>query len=165
LTLGVQGGRVILHVKNWNSFQHYKNRNPIWIKLHKSLLDNYEFQCLPVASKALAPMLWLLASEYVDGVIDASAEKIAFRLHMTADELKDALIPLIEKDFVIQEQLASNPLAVVERVAIPEKRREEIEREKETEPRIIFQIATAHPKLAHLRERVGNPLFSGWGNP
>ncbi len=90
---------MILTPKSWNEFQHYKDREPSWIKLHKNLLTNYEFICLPVASKALAPMLWLLASEYKDGIIDASLDKIAFRLSMTRGDLADALSPLIESGF------------------------------------------------------------------
>ena len=61
--------------RNWDDFQHYKERRPVWIKLHKNLLDDYEFHCLPVASKALAPLLWLLASEYSDGTIDDPHQK------------------------------------------------------------------------------------------
>jgi hypothetical protein len=112
---------VILSPKNWNSFQHYKDRAPAWIKLHKALLDDYEFACLPVASKALAPMLWLLASEYEDGQIDASLDKLAFRLHMTRGDLADALSPLIEKGFFD----ASEPLAERKQEASLEKEREE----------------------------------------
>jgi hypothetical protein len=89
------------YIKNWESFQHYKDRAPPWIKLHKSLLDNYEYQCLPVDSKALAPMLWLLASENADGAIPSEIEKIAFRLRMTRDEVVNALKPLIDKGFVV----------------------------------------------------------------
>jgi hypothetical protein len=98
---------LILTPKNWKSFQHYKDRAPAWIKLHKALLDDYEFSCLPVASRALAPMLWLLASEYDDGKITASIDKLAFRLHMTRGDLADALSPLLEKGFFD----ASEPLA------------------------------------------------------
>lgn len=49
-------------VKNWDNFQHYKDRNPPWIKLHNHLLDNYEFECLPDASKAHLLCIWMLAS-------------------------------------------------------------------------------------------------------
>lgn len=49
-------------VKSWDSFQHYKDRNPPWIKLHNHLLDNYEFECLPDASKAHLLCIWMLAS-------------------------------------------------------------------------------------------------------
>ena len=68
-----------LRPKNWNEFQHYRRRSPPWVKLHKRLLDDFEFQSLPLASKALAPMLWLLASEDGQGWIDARAALPAFR--------------------------------------------------------------------------------------
>jgi hypothetical protein len=121
---------MIITPKNWHSFQHYKDREPLWIKLHKNLLVNYEYTCLPVASKALAPMLWLLASEYKDGIIDASLDKIAFRLHMTRGDLADALSPLIESGFFD----ASEPLADGYQPACLE--REDIEKKEEIEEEI-----------------------------
>lgn len=51
-----------LQVKNWESFQHYKDRNPPWIKLYNHLLDDFDFSCLPDASKAHLLSIWLLAS-------------------------------------------------------------------------------------------------------
>lgn len=100
-----------LSIRNWAEFQHYKNRCPPWIKLHRGLLDNYDFHRLPDASKALAPFLWLLASETESGLIDHDLEKIAFRLHTTPDKINIALKPLIEKGFIVCEQGASNTLA------------------------------------------------------
>jgi len=123
---------VRLTPKNWKSFQHYKNRKPQWIKLHKELLDDYEFSCLPVASRALAPCLWLLASEYRDGVIEASEEKLAFRLRMSRDEFCSALKPLIDAGFFDGEPIASKPLADCKQSASLE-REKEGEREKEKE--------------------------------
>jgi hypothetical protein len=77
----VSGDRLmILTPKNWKSFQHYKDRDPPWIKLHRGLLNNYEFFGLPIASKALAPLLWLIASENEDGRIVTSLDALAFRL-------------------------------------------------------------------------------------
>lgn len=114
--------------KSWDSFQHYKDRSPSWIKLHKALLDNFEFQCLPVASRALAPMLWLLASEYEAGEIDATAAKLCFRLRMSEKELIEALNPLILAGFFTTDDGDSRTLAECKRDAIPrreEKRREE----------------------------------------
>jgi len=52
----------ILKVRGWENFQHYKDRNPPWIKLHNELLDNYDFECLPDASKAHLICIWMLAS-------------------------------------------------------------------------------------------------------
>lgn len=106
--------------KNWGDFQHYKDRDPPWIKLHKKLLDNYEFQSLPVASRALAPMLWLLASEDKNGLIDAQHSKLGFRLRMSVQEVEDALKPLIEANFFEVAHSASEALAEVVQDATPE---------------------------------------------
>src|SRR3546814_8895763 len=46
---------------------------------------------------ALAPLLWLLASEYEGGEITASTEELAFRLRMSENELRTALTPLIDR--------------------------------------------------------------------
>lgn len=135
--------------KNWGDFQHYKDRAPAWIKLHRGLLDNFEFHCLPLASKALAPMLWLLASEYEGGQITAGIEEMAFRFRMTPTELGDALSPLIQKGFFISsetleacKQDASTTLAE----CLP-REREEIEEE-------IEGGASAPEKVVSLREYV-----------
>lgn len=102
---------MILTPKNWKSFQHYKERAPSWIKLHKGLMTDFEFVRLPVASRALAPVLWLLASEYEGGAIDASLEKIAFRVHMRVEELQEALTPLIDSGFFESSEMLAKPLA------------------------------------------------------
>src|SRR6266404_900426 len=93
--------------KNWKSFQHYTNRAPSWIKLHRGLLDDYTFHRLPLASRALAPLLWLLASEYENGTITASFDEIAFRFRISLDDLQSGIKPLIDAGFF----LASEPLA------------------------------------------------------
>jgi hypothetical protein len=118
---------MILTPKNWKSFQHYKDRSPAWIKLHKGLLDDFEFACLPVASRALAPCLWLLASEYEDGQIDMTLDALAFRLRMTRGDLAEALNPLIESKFFD----ASEALAESEQVACLEKEKRERREEKD----------------------------------
>jgi hypothetical protein len=84
---------------NWHDFQHYKHRNPPWIKFHKKLLDNMTFQRLPVASRAIAPMLWLLASESENGLIEKTTEEIAFRLRMVEKDVLIAIKPLIDNGF------------------------------------------------------------------
>lgn len=106
--------------RNWRDFQHYKDRNPPWIRLHRGLLDNKDFQRLPVASRALAPMLWLIASESVDGVINADPDDLAFRLRTTEKEISVALRPLMEKRFFEPVQSASTVLAECSHVAVPE---------------------------------------------
>jgi hypothetical protein len=121
---------MILRIKNWSSFQHYKNRRPPWIKLHRTTLDDRSFHKLPVDSRALAPMLWLIASDFESGIITESAEDIAWRLRMSVADVEHALKPLIDKGFVIQEQESSEALASRKQEDHPEKEKRE---EKETE--------------------------------
>lgn len=115
--------------KNWVDFQHYKDRAPPWIKLHKSLIDDRKFQCLPVASRALAPMLWLIASEEKNGEFDGTPAELAFRLRQTEKEIDAALKPLISNGFFIVVQGASDLLAECKRDAIPEERQRESKRQ------------------------------------
>jgi hypothetical protein len=81
--------------------------------------------CLPLASKALAPLLWLLASESKDGVFDGSLDELVFRLHITPKDYQDGVKPLIDKGFFV---VASGVLAECYQDAIPE-----TEEERETE--------------------------------
>lgn len=118
---------MLLQPKNWAVFQHYKDRCPPWIKLHRDLLNNREFICLPIASKALAPMLWLLASETKDGSFNASVEELVFRLRITEKDYADGVKPLIDNGFFI---IASGVLADCYQVAIPETERETEKRQK-----------------------------------
>jgi len=85
--------------------------------------------CLPLASKALAPLLWLLASESKDGVFDGSLDELVFRLHITPKDYQDGVKPLIDKGFFV---VASGVLAECYQDAIPETETE-TERETKTE--------------------------------
>lgn len=121
-----------LHVKGWRSFQHYKDRSPAWIKLHRDILDDYDFAMLPLASKALAPLVWLLASDSEDGSIDADVKKIAFRLRWSDADVAAGLKPLIDAGFLID---ASGVLAECYQDACLEERRGEEYREEKRESR------------------------------
>ena len=124
---------MLLQPKNWAVFQHYKDRCPPWIKLHRDLLNDRTFMRLPLASKAIAPLMWLLASESKDGIFDGSLDELVFRLHITEKEYQQGVKPLIDNGFFV---VASGVLAECYQVAIPETEREtETEREKEKKPR------------------------------
>ena len=130
-------GIMLLQPKNWVQFQHYKDRCPPWIKLHRDLLNNRDFMRLPLASKALAPLMWLLASESKDGCFDGSLDELAFRLHITEKEYAEGVKPLIDKGFFV---VASGVLANSLQTAIPE-----TETERETEKRQKTQRGTRLP--------------------
>ena len=113
-----------LTVRNWSEFQHYKDRSPPWIKLHRDLLRDYEFSCLQDASKLLLIELWLLASQ-LDNKIPNDPKWLARQLPYNGEiELK----PLIDMGFIILVQDASKPLAECKQSAIGE-----TETETETE--------------------------------
>jgi hypothetical protein len=119
---------MVIRPKNWKSFQHYSKRKPTWIKLHRALLDDYEFHCLPLASKALAPLLWLLACESTEGEIDADPVKLSFRLRLSEKEVTSALNPLIDSSFFEVVRPASNALAERQQNGVSER-----ETERETD--------------------------------
>lgn len=128
----------ILRPRNWRSFQHYKQRRPPWIRLHRTLLDDFEFASLPIAAKALAPLLWLLASEEADGIIPGDTGRLAFRLRWDSETLDEAIEALIAAGFLdvlaSDEQSASALLASRKQNVTTETETEaETEAEGETE--------------------------------
>jgi hypothetical protein len=74
------------------------------------MLDNFEFHMMSVNSRAILPMLWLLASEDEDptsGLIKDSYKKIAFRLRCSEKNITDAVKECETAGFlqVIEKQL------------------------------------------------------------
>jgi hypothetical protein len=53
-----------LAIKNYDRFQHYKDRNPLWIKFYNSVLDDYAVQQLPETQQRHLFLIWLLASRH-----------------------------------------------------------------------------------------------------
>jgi hypothetical protein len=145
-----KGKKMILTPKNWSVFQHYKDRCPPWIKLHRDLLNDRVFMRLPLASKALAPMLWLLASESKDGHFDGSQDELVFRLHITDQEYISGIKPLIDNGFFI---IASGVLADCKQVAIPET---ETEGETKAEKKKTVATKVARP------ESVSSQVWEDW---
>lgn len=132
-------------VKNYDRFQHYRDRNPIWIKLYVALLDDYAFATLPDASKAHLVAIWLLASRYQNR-IPLDREWIAARINATEpvdlDRLERAGFIIIDRpddddafDLPVQKP-ASKPLAEPEQTASLETETEtEIEEERKNDTR------------------------------
>jgi len=78
-------------IKDWNEHQPpLKDRNVIWIKVYRRLLEDYDFISLSDSNQATLIKLWLLASENHGKL--PNIEEIAFRLRK-------------EKDFIIKQLL------------------------------------------------------------
>ena len=73
-----------MRIRNWSKFQPpMKDRNVIWIKIYRQILEDYEWHNLSSDSKATLLELLLLASEN-NGQLP-EVHKIAFRLRKTED--------------------------------------------------------------------------------
>jgi hypothetical protein len=120
-----------LTVRNWSKFQHYKDRRPPWIKLHRTLLDDFDFIHLPFASQALAPRIWLLASESDDGSIPDDPERLSFRLHCDVSVVVDVVNSLIAIGFLDGALSDSGVLAPREQEARLETEAEKRQRERQ----------------------------------
>ena len=114
-----------ISIRNWDRFQHYQNRRPPWIKIHRELLDDRQWsECSPDASKLLVE-LWLIASEDERGVIDKNLGDLAFRLRRGEAEMKTILQELVVQRFITLEGVDdSKVLAISLQPATPETERE-----------------------------------------
>jgi hypothetical protein len=117
-------------VKNYERFQHYKDRNPPWIKLYNELLDDYEFGCLQDASKLHLILIWLLASRS-ENKLPYDSDWISRRINASEPVDLDGLVQrgflLLDQPLHNAEQLASTPLAS----CLPRDRVRDRERDRE----------------------------------
>lgn len=106
-----------MRIRNWKQFQHYKNRRPPWIKLHREILDDPDWHSLSGDSAKVLISLWLIASDDndKDGKLPP-LRKLAFRLRMSEKVVAQHLEKLSQ--WLVQD--ASNALADCEQLAVPE---------------------------------------------
>jgi len=114
-------------VANWAEYQHYKDRNPPWIKLHRHIVTSEMWVSCDDASRVLAVACMVIAAEF-DGCVPANSDYIMRRCYLSQPpDFK----PLVDNGFLIDasgvlaacKQDASTMLA--QRQRREEKRREE----------------------------------------
>lgn len=123
--------------KNWASFQHYKDRRPPWIKLHRELIDNADFHALSGTDAKYLVLLWIVASDNENGDLPP-LKQLAFRLHLSEKETEQLVSRLqhwLEGD-------ASTVLAQCQHIAIPETETEKRKITRES----IAEIYEAYPR-------------------
>ena len=84
-----------IKIKNWSKFQHFKDRRPPWIKLHRDILEQRDITLISDCSFRVLVGLWLLASEDEDmqgGLPDI--DDISFRLRIDKAKVTKALSEL-----------------------------------------------------------------------
>ena len=108
-------------VPNWDKFQHYRDRNPPWIKLYTELAHKDEWLGLTLLERGLLVSIWI---EYALHRCALRAETVRSMVHRNWRER--ALNSLLEAGFI--ELSASKPLATRARA------REETETETPKSP-------------------------------
>jgi hypothetical protein len=120
-----------MKIKNYNKFQHFKDRRPPWIKLHRELLDQRDINLISDRSFRVLIGLWLLASEdeSMEGCLPEIPE-ISFRLRMPESDILKSFQEL--KHFIVDVDI--NVISERYQVDDPETETEtEIKRETERE--------------------------------
>ena len=117
-----------LRISNWAEYQHYKDRNPPWIKLHFALMSSKVWVTLDDASRVLAIASMLIASRG-DGEFDADPDYFKRVAYLNK---KPDWGPLILKGFceIVEGALANASTMLADAStkqanARPEERREE----------------------------------------
>lgn len=92
-------------IKNWEQHQHFKDRTPPWIKLHRELLNDPDWFSLSGDDAKALIMLWLIASEdkTMQGMLP-DVRTIAFRLRKTEKETNQQLTRL--QSFLYQDDIS-----------------------------------------------------------
>ena len=87
-----------LRVKNNERYQHYKDRNPPWIKFYHRTLGDYDLRQCPIPSRLCFLYCLLLASE-TENRIPYDLEYLSERMGFQVDE--SVLTPLIHGEFLL----------------------------------------------------------------
>lgn len=148
-------------IKNWAEYQHYKNRNPSWIKLHSSLLSSEDWVVLDDASRVLAIACMLIAAK-TNNEIETSEAGLRYIKRVAYLNSDPNFNPLIKCGFLVPCKQMLADASALQADARPEKRREETEKENSKplsssdEPDRVFaywQKVMQHPKAKLDRKR------------
>lgn len=87
-----------IHVQNFEKTQHYRYRNPPWIKQYKSLYDSQVFRALTLEHQAIYAHLQIIASRY-GNQIPYDVPKLKELIGLPASKRLN-LKPLIDANFI-----------------------------------------------------------------
>lgn len=137
-------------VKNWTKFQHYKDRNPPWIKLHVEILASEDWVALADASKLLAVVCMVLAARN-DGKVPNNIDYIKRVAYL--DKRPD-LKPLIDCGFLVNPQADASESKQKQALVRPEGETETYSTEAESEQKESFSLRS--------KDAGGAKFFDEW---
>lgn len=117
-------------VPNWGDFQHYKDRDPTWIKFYTRLMSDAEYMRLSFRLRGILGGIWLLYAASDGQVLGSSPAQLGRMIGGEEVRTRD-IEALVHAGFI--QLSASKPLALRYQVASPEKEAEP-EEEKEELP-------------------------------
>lgn len=140
-----------LAIKNFALYQHYRNRNPPWIKLYGDVLSDAAFLQMPEAAQAQLVKLWILASQ-LGHPLPNNPKLLAGRIGTTG---RFHLAVMIAAGFIIPcEQGASELLDSGYQDAQALDERGELEKELSVSPAIGLGESLLAQRLATDADRV-----------
>lgn len=98
----------VLVVKNFARYQHYRDRNPPWIKLYTALLADVTFMSLLEVSRYHLMACWIVASRS-DGVLPDDARVLS---RLIGADTPVNVEELVSSGFLKRQQADSKPLAI-----------------------------------------------------
>jgi hypothetical protein len=165
-----------IRIVEWEKYQHYKDRNPPWIKLHRELMTSNTWVSVDDASRVLAIAIMMLAAA-TGNKIPANPAYVKRVAYLNSDP---DFSPLAEVGFIeiVDENgnVASAPIATAstkQADARPEKRQSRAEQSKteSAPPALVAQAEVdfevwwkVYPKKAdkgHAREAFRRTLKRG----
>jgi len=105
-------------VVHWDRFQHYKDRDPVWIKNYTRLLHDDAYMALPLSTSGLLHRLWLLYASAGRYVSESEARRVLVRSDGDAKHWRSHIERLNRAGFI--RVFASKSLAHRYQLASPE---------------------------------------------
>ena len=128
-------------IPTWRDYQHYKDRNPPWIKLHYETFNSLSWVAMNDASRVLFIACMLIASRH-DGKVPADPEYVKRIAHLNQ---KPDFKPLIHNGFLVPASAMLADASTMHTNAIPE-----TETETETEGEAEERAREGKPKQQKL---------------
>ncbi len=139
-------------IPRWDEFQHYKNRDPSWVKNYTRLLRDWNYVGLTFRLRGILHGIWLLYA--ASGLeLGASPAQLGRMLGDDSVRMRD-LQSLSDAGFI--QLSASRPLASRYHAASPEKETE-IETETEEQQHEGSTLSLDHPLTKQTEANNGSP--------
>ncbi len=116
-----------LRIAKWDKHQHYKDRNPPWIKFYVELIEpNHKMNDLPVATRFLWDRLLLLAAK-CDNSVPNDPELIARLLRMPPRQCREGIQQLVKGRWLQETSTKRRASKRASDIAPPEVRSKKLE--------------------------------------